>query len=46
MTTVDRTMSIQLPGIATLPMSDFVNHRAQFFEQMKPNSIAFFGSCF
>lgn len=44
MTTVDRTMSIQLPGIATLPMSDFVNHRAQFFEQMKPNSIAFFGA--
>jgi Xaa-Pro aminopeptidase len=34
-------MSSQLPGIASLPMSNFKAHRANFVDQMKPNSIAF-----
>jgi Xaa-Pro aminopeptidase len=34
----------KLPGIASLPMGDFSTHRANFFDKMKPNSIAFFGA--
>lgn len=44
MTKVHETMPIQLPGIASLPMSDFNAHRADFFDKMAPNSIAFFGA--
>jgi len=44
MTTVHRATSTQLPGIVNLPVSDFAIHRANFFEKMKPNSIAFFGA--
>lgn len=44
MTIVHETTSTQLPGIASLPMSDFKTHRANFFDKMEPNSIAFFGA--
>jgi Xaa-Pro aminopeptidase len=39
----DKTLT-KLPGIASLPMGDFFTHRANFFDKMKPNSIAFFGA--
>jgi Xaa-Pro aminopeptidase len=39
----DKTLT-KLPGIASLPMGDFSTHRANFFDKMKPNSIAFFGA--
>ena len=44
MTIVHETMLTELPGIASLPISDFNTHRAAFFDKMKPNSIAFFGA--
>lgn len=34
--------SQSLPGIATLPMSEFETHRKNFFAKMADNSIAFF----
>jgi Xaa-Pro aminopeptidase len=34
----------QLPGLASLPMSDFKEHRERFFSQMSDNSIAFFSA--
>lgn len=34
----------QLPGIDKLPISEFVNHRKNFFAQMANNSIAFFSA--
>jgi Xaa-Pro aminopeptidase len=39
----DKTLT-KLPGIASLPMGDFFTNRANFFDKMKPNSIAFFGA--
>ena len=44
MTIVHDTTLTQLPGIASLPLSDFKTHRANFFDKMKPNSIALFGA--
>lgn len=44
MTIVHETTSTQFPGIASLPISDFKTHRANFFDKMAPNSIAFFGA--
>ena len=44
MTIVHEIKSNQLPGIASLPMSDFNAHRNNFFDKMKPNSIAFFSA--
>jgi len=44
MTIVHEKTSTQLPGIDSLPMSDFKTHRANFFDKMKANSIAFFGA--
>ena len=44
MTIVHETTPTQLPGIASLPMSDFKTHRANFFDKMKSNSIAFFSA--
>jgi len=41
---VPETTPTQLPGIDSLPMSDFKTHRANFFEKMQPNSIAIFGA--
>ena len=41
---VNEITSTQLPGIASLPMRDFRMHRASFFDNMEPNSIAFFGA--
>ena len=32
----------QLPGIAALPITEFVQHRKNFFAQMDDNSIAIF----
>lgn len=34
--------SQELPGLASLPMSDFKTHRARFFSNMSANSVAFF----
>lgn len=39
----DKTLN-QLPGIARLPMRDFITHRTNFFDKMETNSIAFFGA--
>lgn len=44
MTIVHKATSTQLPGIASLPMSDFDTHRVNFFDKMEFNSIAFFGA--
>jgi len=44
MTIVHETIAIKLPGIANLPLSDFKAHRANFFDKMENNSIAFFGA--
>ncbi len=38
------TRSAPLPGIASLPMSDFKTHRNNFFNKMATNSIAFFSA--
>jgi len=44
MTIVQSNTPTQLPGIANLPMSDFTVHRANFFDKMENNSIAFFSA--
>ncbi len=44
MTIEHATTSNKLPGIASLPISDFKVHRADFFDKMENNSIAFFGA--
>lgn len=44
MTIAHETTSTQLPGIDSLPMSDFNTHRANFFDKMATNSVAFFGA--
>lgn len=44
MTTLNDVTSIQLPGIASLPISDFSVNRDNFFDKMENNSIAFFSA--
>jgi len=44
MTIEHETTSTQLPGIAGLSMKDFEKHRANFFDKMEPNSLAFFSA--
>lgn len=44
MTIEHETTSTPLPGIASLPISDFKSHRSDFFNKMQPNSVAFFGA--
>jgi Xaa-Pro aminopeptidase len=44
MTIEHEITSTQLPGIACLPLGDFKTHRANFFDKMDTNSIAFFGA--
>ena len=44
MTKVNEIMPVKLPGITQLPLSDFEAHRANFFDEMEPNSLAFFNA--
>ena len=44
MTKLHEVSSTQLPGIDKLPISDFKNHRDNFFNKMAPNSVAFFSA--